>query len=109
MNNIFTRLFLFAAIVFNGHVHAQTVGFFSQTANSADGYVLFSPITSDTVYLVDKCGKRVHSWATTHRPGLSVYMQEDGTLLRPGNVNNTIFSGGGGGIIEQFDWDGTRT
>ncbi len=84
----------------------QTVGLFTQNPGSLDGYVLFSPIPSDTTYLIDKCGYKVHSWWSTNHPGQSVYLLEDGTLLRPGALNNMTFNGGGrGGVIEKFDWN----
>ena len=84
----------------------QTVGLFTQNPGSLDGYVLFSPIPSDTTYLIDKCGYKVHSWWSNNHPGQSVYLLEDGTLLRPGAINNMTFNGGGrGGVVEKFDWN----
>src|SRR5436190_22051875 len=84
----------------------QTVGLFTQDPGSLDGYVLFSPIVSNNTYLIDKCGYLVHTWTSTHHPGQSVYLNEDGTLLRPGSTNNSVFtSGGNGGIIERFSWN----
>jgi len=85
----------------------QTVGLFTHEAGQLDGYVLFAPIPSTTTYLIDKCGKLVHTWSSAYRPGQSVYLLEDGSLLRTGNTNNPILNGGGtGGIIEKIDWDG---
>jgi hypothetical protein len=73
---------------------------------AADGYVLFAPGHSDTTYLIDKCGKRIHEWGSEYNPGLAVYLLNDGTLLRCGNVNNNQFMGGGqGGIVEKLDWN----
>ncbi len=84
----------------------QTVGLFTQTPSSQDGYVLFAPISSDSTFLIDKCGYQVHLWTGTHHPGQSVYLLPDGNLLRPGNVGNTVFTAGGnGGVIEKFDWN----
>jgi len=86
----------------------QTVGLFNRSPASQDGYVLFAPITSNTTYLIDKCGKSVHTWSNTRKPGQSVYLLADGTLLRPANAGNTTFtSGGTGGIIQTLDWNGT--
>jgi len=74
-----------------------------------DGYTLFAPMRSTETYLIDKDGEKVHTWQSAYRPGLSVYLLENGELLRSGNANNTsnIFSGstGTGGIIEILDWD----
>jgi hypothetical protein len=40
--------------------------------------------------------------ASNYKPGQSCYLLPDGSLLRPGNTNNTIFNAGGkGGVIEK--------
>ena len=92
-------------------VSAQTVGLIEhQTGTLDDGYVLFAPNTANTTYLIDKCGKAVKSWNSAYKPGQSVYLLDDGTLLRTGNANNTTFNAGGkGGIIEKMDWNGNVT
>lgn len=89
-------------------LNAQTVGLTLHNNGSLDdGYVLFAPINSTTTYLIDKCGKQVKTWNSSYRPGQSVYLLTDGTLLRTGNTNNTTFTvGGKGGIIEKIDWNG---
>ncbi len=87
---------------------AQTVGLLSHLSGSEDdGYVLFSPETSDSTYLIDKCGRRVHTWASNYTPGLDFYLLPDGTLLRTGHYPNPIFDVGGsaGGVIERYDWN----
>ena len=81
-------------------------------ANSAeDGYELFAPIKADTTYLIDKCGRLVHQWASPNNPGMSVYLLPDGSLLRSANVVNAVFRGNGeqGGAIEKYDWDNNLT
>jgi hypothetical protein len=84
----------------------QTVGVFQLEADAMDGYTLFSPSTNETVYLIDNCGRLVHSWECTGRPGNAVYLMPDGTLYRAGRVNNLqIHAGGAGGLIEQYDWN----
>ncbi len=86
----------------------QTVGLFTNTTQSFDGYTLFAPIGSTTTYLINNCGEKVHSWPSNYRPGQSVYLLENGNLLRTGNTNNSTFNAGGkGGIIEIIDWNGT--
>ncbi|MFY9308985.1 MAG: aryl-sulfate sulfotransferase [Bacteroidia bacterium] len=89
----------------------QTVGLIQHDAQSLDdGYILFAPTGSTTTYLIDKCGKKIKSWSSAYRPGQSVYLLPDGTLLRPANANNATFNAGGkGGIIEKIDWDGNVT
>ncbi len=89
----------------------NTVGLIRNDAGALnDGYVLFAPIGSNTTYLIDKCGKQVKTWASNYKPGQSCYLLSDGSLLRPGNTNNTTFNAGGkGGIIEKIDWSGNVT
>jgi hypothetical protein len=104
MKKILSLTFLFVYAL--SATSQQTVGLFTQDPGSLDGYVLFSPIVSNNSYLIDKCGYLIHTWTSTHHPGQSVYLNEDGTLLRPGSTNNSVFtSGGNGGIIEKFDWN----
>jgi len=104
MNYISTLSFVF---FLNTIFAQQTVGLFTQTVSSTDGYVLFAPIHSDSTYLIDKCGKKVHQWSSTRKPGLSVYLLPDGNLLRTASIPSTTFSGQGasGGKIEKYDWN----
>lgn len=90
---------------------SQTVGLIQHENASLDnGYVLFAPINSYTTYLIDKCGKQVKTWTSAYKPGQSVYLLDDGTLLHSGNANNTTFNAGGkGGVIEKIDWNGNVT
>ncbi|MBS1537182.1 MAG: aryl-sulfate sulfotransferase [Bacteroidetes bacterium] len=97
-------------------IHAQkpTVGLLQyvneqEQQDQQEGYVLFAPISSTTTYLIDKCGRKVHSWNSTYKPGLSVYLLPDGSILRTGNTGNPIFQlgGGTGGIIEKISWEGS--
>jgi hypothetical protein len=103
--HLISALLIMVAINSSG----QTIGLLQHSAGTDDnGYVLFAPNGSTTTYLIDKCGKSVHQWPGTYRPGLSVYLTNDGYLLRPGNVNNANFvAGGQGGIIQKIDWTGT--
>ncbi|MBO2011325.1 aryl-sulfate sulfotransferase [Hymenobacter negativus] len=89
----------------------QTVGVQLHTAGSTDdGYVLLAPIQYTRTYLLDKCGRQVHSWNSAYKAGQAAYLLTDGTLLRPGAPPNTTFTAGGlGGIIEKIDWNGNVT
>ncbi|HEX5001585.1 MAG TPA: aryl-sulfate sulfotransferase [Bacteroidia bacterium] len=85
----------------------QSVGLFLNTPESFNGYTLFAPISSDTTFLIDNCGKSVHQWVSSYKPGLGAYLQEDGILLRGGRTNGPYFNGGGkGGELERRDWQG---
>lgn len=77
------------------------------SGNDENGYVLFSPLNCDTTYLINKCGQRVHHWVSPFTPGMSLYLQPNGHLLKTGTYTDTSFgvAGGRGGIIEEYDWD----
>lgn len=90
-------------------VKSQTVGLrLHRFGTMEKGYILFAPLNNKTTYLIDRCGKKVHSWESRYQPGLSAYFLPDGTLLRTGgDTENVTFTAGGfGGYIEKIDWDG---
>lgn len=72
------------------------------------GWTLFSPLKSKAVYLVDEQGELKHSWVTERKPGNSVYLLDDGTLLRATRDGDTAgFSGGGiGGRAQRLGLGG---
>ncbi len=85
-----------------------TVGLLMKDSLAFEDYTLFAPNTSNTTYLIDNDGLLVHSWESSYRPGQSVYLLENGNLLRTANVNNQTFTAGGsGGRVQLIDWDGT--
>lgn len=105
IHNKFILMFAFI-FVFSMKMKAQTtVGLIEKSTGSLDyGYVLFPPLNSLSTYLIDKCGNQQKVWTSKYKPGQSAYILNDGTLLRPGKVNNTTFTAGGnGGIIEKID------
>jgi len=77
-------------------------------SRDAPGYVLFSPLLSATTYLIDKRGRAVRAWRSEVPPGASVYLLDNGHLLRCGRQPGVpVFNGGGeGGRIQEFTWDG---
>ena len=86
----------------------KTVGLTKKlNGNDENGYILFTPLSTDTTFLINKCGQRLHSWRSQYTPGLSVYLRPNGNLLKTGTYTDTVFgfSGGRGGIIEEFDWN----
>ncbi len=84
----------------------NTVGTLRNDLGSYDAYTLLSPINSTETYLLNNCGQVVHQWTSTYTPGASVYLLENGNLLRTGKIANNNFQFGGvGGKIELFDWD----
>jgi Arylsulfotransferase (ASST) len=83
-------------------------GLISKTDEATPGYVIFSPLLSDTTYLVDTDGKVVHTWASEYGPSGWLYLKENGNLVRGGRQPDApVFGGGGqGGRIQEFSWDG---
>ena len=74
-----------------------------------DGYTLFQPLRSTTVYLVDMDGEAVHTWETEYNGG-SVYMLDNGNILREAREPEPVgefTAGGEGGIVQEIAWDGT--
>lgn len=73
------------------------------------GYVAYNPLLSDTTYLINETGEVVHTWKSQYTPSGSVYLLDNGDLLRGArNPNLNGFKGGGqGGRIEKIGPDGT--
>jgi len=87
---------------------ANTVGLTNCLEGVDPGYTLFAPMRSTGTYLIDIAGRLVHSWASGYPPGLSVYLLEDGRLLRSTNTSsetNVLRGGGAAGGVEILDWD----
>jgi hypothetical protein len=78
----------------------HTSGLFVYEVESFDGYTLFCPGKSTTTYLIDNYGRVVHTWESDYFPNNSVYLLENGNLLRPCKFP-------GGGAIEEIAWDGS--
>lgn len=87
---------------------SQPVGLILSTAKAFTGYTLFAPKHNTATYLIDNNGQVVHSWtASKYEPGQSVYLLENGHLLRACMTKGRLSTGGGeGGRIEEYDWDG---
>jgi len=88
----------------------NTLGTLRNDSGSYNGYTLYSPNTSKETYLINNCGEIVHQWSTSgvtdSTPAASVYLLENGNLLRTGKITNPdITFGGVGGKIELYDWD----
>jgi hypothetical protein len=83
-------------------------GLISKTDEATPGYVMFSPLQSDTTYLVDMDGKVVHVWASEYGPSGWLYLKDNGNLVRGGRQPDApVFGGGGqGGRLQEFTWDG---
>jgi len=71
------------------------------------GYTLYNPNNSATTYLIDEDNQEVYTWQNSRRGGYSVYLLENGQLLRPAKASNTQLNGGAAaGLIQKIDPDG---
>lgn len=76
--------------------HGQTVGTLVHTSGSLDsGYVLFAPLMSKSIYLIDKCGRKIHEWKGMVPNNEEAYLQDDGSIVRAT-----------GNMVERIAWDG---
>lgn len=91
------------------NAQTKTLGLLKKTnGNDENGYILFSPIGSDSTFLINKCGQLVHFWKNKYTPGMSLYIKPNGNLIKAGVYSDTSFgsAGGKGGVIEEYDWNG---
>jgi len=88
---------------------AARTGLLRNADGALPGYTLFAPLDATTTYLVDMRGEVVHKWESQYPPGQSVYLLDDGTLLRAAQEpDNRHFAGGGiGGRVQRLAPDGT--
>lgn len=74
-------------------------------------YTLFAPLQSKTTYLIDDAGGVVRTWDSDYPPGCSVYLLENGNILRCAALHrgdHPKFTGGGsGGLVEEIAPDGS--
>ncbi len=73
------------------------------------GYTLFSPENSFTTYLINYNKEVVHVWQSQYLPGHSVYLLENGHLLRTVflGAHPVFLAGGMGGGVQEINWNGT--
>jgi len=68
-----------------------------------DDKILFAPMFSTKTYLIDKNGSLIHSWSSNYFPGESVYMLDNGTILR--SIKISLTGGGQGGGVQKITWN----
>jgi hypothetical protein len=66
-------------------------------------FYLFSPIRSTETYLMNDHGEAVYTWSSRYQTGQTVYMLENGNLLRTGILKTGVFDGSGaGGLMQEI-------
>lgn len=96
---------ILAAVV----VTAATATLTSAVAEPQAGWTLYSGLASTQSYLVDLDGVNVKTWDHSFTPGVSFYLREEGSILRPANDFSLPGPSGGGvgGRLQKFAWDNT--
>jgi len=103
LKNLFLSIFILTLV----QAFGQTMGLIEYSDTSSIGYTLFTPFSSDNTYLIDQCGHSIHQWNHDIEP-VSVYLLDDGRLLRHERVQSDVFGGGGiAGQLSIYNWDGT--
>lgn len=100
----------FILMIISGLCFAQTktVGvMLNNSSKTFAGYTLFAPKHNTMTYLINNEGRIVHKWtASKYEPGQSVYLLENGNLLRTCMTKGKLSTGGGeGGRVEEYDWN----
>lgn len=100
-------LFLALPLQAPGAVSEPPRGLRLKTEAAAPGYALLAPLASRYTHLVDLAGRELHRWTSELGPS-SVYLLDDGSILRAGRIEkNPRFQGGGiCGRLERIGWDG---
>lgn len=78
-------------------------------AEPEPGWTLYAGFASTDTSLVDMNGDLVKTWPSSFTPAASVYLLDDGAILRPA-ADMTLpgpNGGGGGGRIQIIGWDGS--
>lgn len=98
--------------LWSGSISQNTVGVIARIDSLAEaGFNLFYPPGQPNVYLLDNCGRIMHTWADSADfvPGNWAILRKDGILVKgkrnSDTSNDPIFAGGGGAFLELRDWD----
>lgn len=104
MKKYYTLIIFVVLSVVSGLNAQNTVGVINNSANAYNGYTLFT--SHKSTYLINNCGEIINKWTSNYIDGKSVYLLEDGSIIRAGVIENADISIPGiGGIVEKIDWD----
>jgi len=83
-------------------------GLIINDARAFQGYTLLAPIMSRMVYMVDMQGRVIRTWEGEAPGNMSVYLLENGHLLRYGRLAEQTFGDGAGaaGHVQEFTFEG---
>ncbi len=73
-------IFVFPMLLFG---QDPTVGLIEYTDEVSDGYILFTPLSSESTYLIDNCGKKINEWDGLEPSNSNLaLLSPDGSLVR---------------------------
>lgn len=104
MINKATLSILVFLILISSNTAQNTVGLILNNPESFPGYTLFSPNNSNSTFLIDNDGLLVNQWVSNYSPSLTVYLLEDGSLLRASAITSESSPRKGG--FQKFSWEG---
>ncbi|MFA7082327.1 MAG: aryl-sulfate sulfotransferase [Bacteroidales bacterium] len=106
--SITALLIFFTLGTYNIYAQNQTVGMFVNEEDSFNGYTLFTPMRSSTIYLIDNQGRKINSWDTNSEKTIGAYLSENGDLVVSKTPNGASIINGpiATGIVEKYDWNG---
>ena len=103
---VFLIAILLFATCFNPLILTKSINKnYQNISNINEGQLLFAPMQSKTAYLINYDGSINHTWSSDYRPGESVYLLEDGSVLYAVKLSYNF--GGAGGGIQRISWNGT--
>lgn len=99
MKNLLTKKYTLSLVFIlfislSALAQSNTIGLLKNEANLVEAYTLYSPEQSKSAYLINNCGEKINEWTFTERPGLTLYLLENGNILRAGKDS-----------LEIRDWD----
>ena len=118
MNRLRTVIFLLAVLCLATGSLAQSKadtdpsarGLRATSAASAEGFILFTPLISNTVYLINTDGEVVHTWTLDRPTSQEVFLLEDGSLVYQTTADSPILEelaqvGGIAGRVQKISAD----
>ncbi|NOR44868.1 MAG: hypothetical protein GQ534_04710 [Candidatus Delongbacteria bacterium] len=103
--NLFVYICALTLLIFNSQLFSvdRTMGVIKNSKTGYEGYTLFNPSSTGDTYLIDNYGRIVHQWESFHSPNLSVYLLENGNLMRTfSTIRREDLDYG----VEILTWDG---
>ena len=83
----------------------RTVGVLVNTEAAYEGYTLFSPINTPSVYLMDNEGRIIHSWEIEGNAGvMEAHLLDNGHLVVVAGFRSSTPSAQRAGSIREYTW-----